>query len=78
MTEERSKRREFLPLVFIVNRFKKPLLIKLKVLFFLLGETSTITGCTIPHALISFASSLFCTVAVSASKGIPGRTNRRS
>ena len=27
MTEERSKRREFLPLVFIVNCFKKPLLI---------------------------------------------------
>ena len=28
MTEERSKRREFLPLVFIVNCFKKPLLIR--------------------------------------------------
>ena len=26
MTEERSKSREFLPLVFIVNCFKKPLL----------------------------------------------------
>jgi len=25
MTEEQSKRREFLPLVFIVNSFKKPL-----------------------------------------------------
>ena len=29
MTEERSKRREFLPLVFIVNCFKKPLLIRI-------------------------------------------------
>ena len=28
MTEERSKRREFLSLVFIVNCFKKPLLIR--------------------------------------------------
>ena len=28
MTEEHSKRREFLPLVFIVNCFKKPLLIR--------------------------------------------------
>ena len=27
MTEERSKRREFLPLVFIDNCFKKPLLL---------------------------------------------------
>jgi len=30
MTEERSKRREFLPLVFIVNCLKKPLLIPKK------------------------------------------------
>ena len=29
MTEEQSKRREFLPLVFIANCFKKPLLISI-------------------------------------------------
>jgi len=39
MTEERLKRREFLPLVLIVNCFKKPLL-KIKMAFFcqLLGS----------------------------------------
>ena len=43
MTKERSKRREFLPLVFIVNCFKKPLLIILHnmVLFALLNKEYT-------------------------------------
>ena len=31
MTEERSKRREFLPLVFIVNCFKKPMFLRTEI-----------------------------------------------
>ena len=60
MTEERSKRREFLPLVFIVNCFKKPILIRivckpLAIQFYTVVEL-LINHLSIEKKILSFAA----------------------